>query len=108
MPTLGYALVAIFQKQTGGKLCLEVMKISLPSRRLPKEEMNWAMAHDHHPSERYMEDDDDIRRIKKTEILVHVFFENVTYALFTRGIDILHAILTNCHNGGWLSVEHIS
>ena len=49
-----------------------------------------------------------IRKIKKTEILVHVFFEDVTYALFTRGIDILHAILTNCQNGGWLSVKHIS
>jgi hypothetical protein len=44
----------MFQDRTGKKPCLEATKILPLSKRLPKEEKNWAMAHnnltDHHES----------------------------------------------------------
>lgn len=47
--TVGCALTVMFQnQQTGKTLCPEVMRVSPLSRRLLKEEMNWAMLHERH------------------------------------------------------------
>lgn len=49
-PKVGCATAVTFQKQTAAKPCPKAMRVLPLSRRLPKEELNWVMVHDHQPT----------------------------------------------------------